>query len=31
MPLGFVWLALTIISVAFWVWGERAFERRAFS
>jgi len=31
MPLGFVWLALTLISVAFWVWGERAFERRAFS
>ncbi|HUL02344.1 MAG TPA: ABC transporter permease [Gemmatimonadales bacterium] len=31
MPLGFVWLALTIISAAFWVWGERAFERRAFS
>jgi len=31
MPLGYVWLALTVISAAFWVWGVRAFERRAFS
>jgi ABC-2 type transport system permease protein len=31
MPLGFVLLALTVITVAFWIWGLRAFERRAFS
>ena len=31
MPLGFVLLALAVISVVFWIWGLRAFERRAFS
>ena len=30
MPLGFVFLALAVITVVFWVWGLRAFERRAF-
>ena len=30
MPLAFVFLALTIITVVFWIWGLRTFERRAF-
>jgi ABC-2 type transport system permease protein len=31
MPLRVVLLALAVISVVFWIWGLRAFERRAFS
>jgi len=31
MPLGFVLLALAVITVVFWICGLRAFERRAFS
>jgi hypothetical protein len=31
MPLRFVFLALGLITVVFWLWGLRAFERRAFS
>lgn len=30
MPLGFVFVALTVITVVFWILGLRAFERRAF-
>ena len=29
MPLRFVFLALTVITAVFWIWGVRAFERRA--
>jgi ABC-2 type transport system permease protein len=30
MPLAFVFLALTVVTVVFWIWGLRTFERRAF-
>ncbi len=30
MPLAFVFLALAVMTIAFWLWGLRAFERRAF-